>query len=197
MYHKGPTVLLWCASKALAVVGGYQDSNQRPFTSPFLADYQSVDGSLADNRAVPDSSSPITHSTPAPPYPLQQTAPLLSVPPPPTPRPETPSAAGIGASASVSTATAPAVAETGAQGQLPSEAENSAPALTADGERQTKGHRRGRSLTGLIPTLKTKPKRSQSQALEVIFFLPHGLKDDTLNALRFVMFSKTCCRRAP
>ena len=35
-----------------------------------------------------------------------------------------------------------------------------------EGEKTKKGHSRGRSLTGLI-TLKTKPKRSQSQLLEV------------------------------
>ena len=40
-------------------------------------------------------------------------------------------------------------------------------AQVAEGEKPKKGHRRGRSLTGLIPTLKTKPKRSQSQVLEV------------------------------
>ncbi|DBA82653.1 TPA: hypothetical protein ACH3X1_006898 [Trebouxia sp. C0004] len=39
-------------------------------------------------------------------------------------------------------------------------------AQAAEGEKPKKGHRRGRSLTGLIPTLKTKPKRSQSQVLE-------------------------------
>lgn len=39
-------------------------------------------------------------------------------------------------------------------------------AQVAEGEKPKKGHRRGRSLTGLIPTLKTKPKRSQSQVLE-------------------------------
>ena len=43
----------------------------------------------------------------------------------------------------------------------------SAQAVAADGEKPKKGHRRGRSLTGLIPTLKTKPKRSQSQLSEV------------------------------
>ncbi len=40
-------------------------------------------------------------------------------------------------------------------------------AQVAEGEKPKKGHRRGRSLTGLIPTLKTKPKRSQSQVMEV------------------------------
>ncbi|KAA6425209.1 MAG: ubiquitin carboxyl-terminal hydrolase 2-like [Trebouxia sp. A1-2] len=39
-------------------------------------------------------------------------------------------------------------------------------AQVAEGEKPKKGHRRGRSLTGLIPTLKTKPKRSQSQVME-------------------------------
>ena len=41
---------------------------------------------------------------------------------------------------------------------------NALPAV--DGEKK-KGHRRGRSLTGFIPTLKTKPKRSVSELLPV------------------------------
>lgn len=52
--------------------------------------------------------------------------------------------------------------------QAPGDSESALSVQAGDGEKQKKGHRRGRSLTGLIPTLKTKPKRSQSQHFEVI-----------------------------
>lgn len=41
------------------------------------------------------------------------------------------------------------------------------PVPAGQDEKAKKGHRRGRSFTGLIPTLKTKPKRSASELLPV------------------------------
>ena len=126
-----------------------------------MADYDSIDGSLADNRAVPDSSSPVyspvNHSG-------QPASALLQ--PGPSQSPSSFHAHGAGG-ASSSLPAAAAVHANGTSGQVPSETDPALPAQPADGEKQKKGHRRGRSLTGLIPTLKTKPKRSQSQHLEV------------------------------
>lgn len=70
----------------------------------------------------------------------------------------------------VGTLPASAAPSSAASGQASVDLESALLVQTGDGEKQKKGHRRGRSLTGLIPTLKTKPKRSQSQLLEVICY---------------------------
>lgn len=68
-----------------------------------------------------------------------------------------PSAISLGTTAG--TAVVPPVAS-------PNEVDSPVAVSAVDGEKK-KGHRRGRSLTGLIPTLKTKPKRSVSELLPV------------------------------
>ena len=150
--------------------GNHQELSQPPFTSAFMADYESMDGSLADNRAVPDSSSPISSpfsdtAHPGSP-PLQPGLSHLSSSPSAQAR-TLPGVSSAGGASSLPASAAAAVHANGTSGKVPSEAENALPAQPAEAEKQKKGHRRGRSLTGLIPTLKTKPKRSQSQHLEV------------------------------
>ncbi len=119
------------------MLAGLQQESNNRFASPFMADFQPTDGSLTDNRAHADSAL------------LQGPPTLLD-----------------GIPDSTETAQTPSVSAT-TMGTSSTPVENATTSQAADGEKPKKGHRRGRSLTGLIPTLKTKPKRSQSQVLEV------------------------------
>ena len=74
----------------------------------------------------------------------------------------TPTAAAAIPSVATHAASNASVAATGSLGEVDSPSDTPA----VDGEKK-KGHRRGRSLTGFIPTLKTKPKRSVSELLPV------------------------------
>ena len=73
--------------------------------------------------------------------------------------------AAAAAAAAPFTAAAAGSAGLVAAGEADSPRNAAAPA--AQVEKAKKGHRRGRSFTGLIPTLKTKPKRSVSELLPV------------------------------
>ena len=84
--------------------------------------------------------------------------------------PENFATASLTPSAAPTTAAAPSAISTGTAVVLPvasvNEVDSPVAVAAVDGEKK-KGHRRGRSLTGLIPTLKTKPKRSVSELLPV------------------------------
>ena len=124
-----------------AVCTGVQQESNNRFSSPFLTDFQSTDSSLSHNRAIIDPVLPEVSSQPLKNTELSQAAQLASA-----------STVAVGVASTSDTAV-------------------TSPTTAADGEKPKKGHRRGRSLTGLIPTLNIKPKRSQSQFLEVRFLV--------------------------
>lgn len=150
----------------------YLEPDQPPSTFPFLP-----------HRPPPDTGSPEKASPSLPISPASQGTSLLSN----TPQSPQPSAALAPPQAPVSavpgSSTAPGSPRlstdagggppgAAAPGAAPSDSESALSVQTGDGDKQKKGHRRGRSLTGLIPTLKTKPKRCQSQLFEVICHTP-------------------------
>ena len=151
----------------------YQEPDQPPFTSPFLA-----------HRPPPHISSPEMKAPPSPPTsPTSQGTSLLSNTPQPlqpsaTPAPNqapvspVPGSNPAPGSPGMSTDAGGVIPGSAAPGAAASDSESALTAQTGDAEKQKKGHRRGRSLTGLIPTLKTKPKRSQSQLFEVCHTWP-------------------------
>lgn len=127
-----------------AVRTGVQQESNNRFSSPFLTDFQSTDNSLSHNRAIINPVLPEVSSQPLKNTELSQAA-----------QPASASTVAVGIASTSDTAF-------------------TSPTAAADGEKPKKGHRRGRSLTGLIPTLNIKPKRSQSQFLEVRFLVAHG-----------------------
>lgn len=148
------------------VTAGFsQEPEQRPFTSPFLAHHPPADSP----RSSGSQGNPLLSNMP------QQLQSGLSHSPPEAPvsvGPESSSTAGPSSmpfETAVDTLPASAAPSGAASGQASGGSETALLVQTGDGEKPKKGHRRGRSLTGLIPTLKTKPKRSQSQLLEVIW----------------------------
>ena len=140
-----------------------QQPDQRPFISPFLAHHQPADSP----RSSGSQGYSLLSNTPQQP----QSGPSHSLSKAPVSAGlESSSAAGpssMPSDAVVDTQPASAALSGATSGQGPIDSESALSAQAGDSEKQKKGHRRGRSLTGLIPTLKTKPKQSQSQLLEV------------------------------
>lgn len=127
-----------------AIEPGVQQESNNRFSSPFLTDFQSTDNSLSHNRAIINPVLPEVSSQPLKNTELSQAA-----------QPASASTVAVGIASTSDTAF-------------------TSPTAAADGEKPKKGHRRGRSLTGLIPTLNIKPKRSQSQFLEAEPTTPAG-----------------------
>ena len=116
---------------------GLEGQSNNRFAGPLTSDHQSQHSSLGNNEMRVDSAHALGSS----------------------PTPDTTEYAEAAQTPSVSTNAVRAVS-------APVDSPGGS-AQVAEGEKPKKGHRRGRSLTGFIPTLKTKPKRSQSQVLEV------------------------------
>lgn len=143
----------------------YLEPDQPPFTSPFLP-----------HRPPPDTGSPEKAPPSSPISPASQGTSLLSNAPqfpqpsaaPAPPQAPVSAAPGSGTALGSPCLSTDAGGGPPGPGPAPSDSEDALSAQTGDVDKQKKGHRRGRSLTGLIPTLKTKPKRSQSQLFEVV-----------------------------
>lgn len=152
----------------------YQDPDQRPFTSPFVADRPPPDTGSPDMKAAPSPpTSPASHGTSLLSNAPQTPQPIVSQAATQAPLSAVPGSSTAPGSLSLSSDAggalpASAAPTTAAPGAAATESESALSVQTGDVEKQKKGHRRGRSLTGLIPTLKTKPKRSQSQLFEVV-----------------------------
>ncbi len=116
---------------------GLEGESNNRFAGPLTSDHQSKHSSLGDSKAHVDPAHTLGSS----------------------PTPDTIEYAEAAQTPSVSTNAV-------GTASVPVDSPGGS-AQVAEGEKPKKGHRRGRSLTGLIPTLKIKPKRSQSQVLEV------------------------------
>ena len=116
---------------------GLEGQSNNRFAGPLTSEHQSKHSSLGNSEVHVDSAHTLGSS----------------------PTPDTSEYAEAAQTPSVST-------DTAGIASVPVDSPGGS-AQVAEGEKPKKGHRRGRSLTGLIPTLKTKPKRSQSQVLEV------------------------------
>ena len=146
-----------------ATAGNSQEPDQRPFTSPFLAHHPPADSPRSSGSQGYSLLSNMPQQPQAGPSHSPSKAPVSA-------GPDSSSTAGrssMPSDALVDTQPASAAPSVAASGQALIDSESALSVQTGDGEKQKKGHGRGRSLTGLIPTLKTKPKRSQSQLLEV------------------------------
>ena len=134
-------------------------SSQDPFTSSLLVHHPPGDSPRSSGSQgtslLPNSPQPFSPSLSPAKAPVSAGA-------------DSSSTAGPPSDAAVGTLPASAASAGAAPRQAPVDPESALSVQAGDGEKQKKGHRRGRSLTGLIPTLKTKPKHSQSQHLEVI-----------------------------
>lgn len=152
---------MYCVNSGIS----QDQTDQRPTISPFLAHHPPADSPRTSGS---QGFSPLSNAPQQP-----QSGSSHSLSKAPVSDGLEPNGAGGSSSIPIDPAVgnlpASAAASGAASGQAPADSESALSVQTGDAEKQKKGHRRGRSLTGLIPTLKTKPKRSQSQLLEVIF----------------------------